>query len=126
MQWQCHRGLSALEARKIFVVAVGLSRQHTLASCGDPPSDAIALGGSENGFSNSEWCKIVADEQFKLFGFGMKKTDLPTVPLKERLNCSVNPTVKNFQSSGNGVAFMPWFIQFKNAGRIFVDLAQPC
>ena len=72
LQWQWHRGLSALEARKIFVVAVGLSRQHTLASCGDPPSDAIALGGSENGFSNSEGCKIVADEQFKLFGFGRR------------------------------------------------------
>ena len=37
----------------------------------------------------------------------------------------MDPAVKNLESAGDGVAFVPWFIELKNAGGEFVDFAEP-
>ena len=66
----------------------------------------------------------MADKQFQLFGFRMEQADFPTVPLEQRFDRGVDPAVKNFESAGDGVAFVPRFIELQNASGEFMHFAE--
>ena len=124
MKRERHCGLSAFETREILLVGVGLACEDALTCGRHSTSDAVAAGGGKYGLSDSKRGQIVTDKQFQLFGFRMEQADFPTVPLEQRFDRGADPAVKNFESAGDGVAFVPRFIELQNASGEFMHFAE--